>query len=368
MTFYEHIQSYDWALAQKNIYAKTAEHVRSALNKEVADIDDFQALISPAAEPFLEQMAHKSHLLTRQRFGNTIQLYAPLYMSNVCNNSCVYCGFNRHNRIPRKVLSMSELELELLSLKKEGFEHLLLVSGEDHRACGLAYLKAAIHLAKKYFAQVSIEVQPLLTEEYANLKAEGLHAVYVYQETYHEENYKIYHPQGKKANYKYRLETPERIGQAGIHKVGLGVLLGLEDWRTDSFFTALHLQYLEKHFWQMKLSLSFPRLRPHVGGFEPNSIIKHKQLLQLMCAYRLLNEQVEVSLSTREGAHFRNNVIPLCVTTMSAGSKTEPGGYSHPNEALEQFAVNDERSPEQVVKSINEHGYEVVWKDWEGYL
>ncbi|MDA3853857.1 MAG: 2-iminoacetate synthase ThiH, partial [Bacteroidales bacterium] len=265
-------------------------------------------------------------------------------------------------------LTESEIEEELVVLKEMGYDHILLVSGEDRRVCGLDYLKEAIKQTKKEFAQVSVEVQPMETEEYAQLKEAGLHAVYVYQETYHEANYKSYHPKGKKSNYRYRLETPERIGQAGIHKMGLGVLLGLEDWRTDSFYTALHVQYLEKHFWQMKYGLSFPRLRPHAGGFEPNSIINHRQLLQLMCAYRLFNAQVEISLSTRESAFFRDNVMKLGVTTMSAGSKTDPGGYSHPNEALEQFSVNDERNPMLVAEAVNARGYEVVWKDWDSFM
>lgn len=368
MSFYDKIQEYPWEDMEAAIYAKTADDVRRALDKDVRDIYDFQALISPAAEPFLEEIAQKSNALTQKRYGKTMQLYIPLYVSNACNNSCVYCGFNHSNDIERKVLTMEELDAEAKRLKELGFDHLLLVSGEDSRVCGVDYLKESIQQVKKDFSQVSIEVQPLSTEEYAELKESGLHAVYVYQETYHEKNYKIYHPKGKKSNYKKRLEAPERIGKAGIHKIGLGVLLGLEDWRTDSFYTALHLQYLEKQFWQTKYSLSFPRLRPHAGGFEPNSIINHSQLLQLMCAYRLLNEHVEISLSTRESAYFRDNVMKLGVTTMSAGSKTNPGGYNNPDAALEQFSVNDERSPDQVASAVNARGYEVVWKDWDSYM
>lgn len=368
MSFYEKIQEYPWELTKEAIYSKTADDVKRALAKDSIDINDFQALISPAAEDFIEDMATKSNMLTQKRFGKTIQMYAPLYVSNLCTNGCVYCGFNHANDIERKILTADEIEEELNVLENMGFEHVLLVSGEDKRACDLSYLREAIKRSKKHFAQISIEVQPMEKDEYVALKDAGLHAVYVYQETYHEANYKTYHPKGRKSNYRYRLETPERIGQAGIHKMGLGVLLGLEDWRTDSFYTALHLQYLEKQFWQMKYSLSFPRLRPHAGGFEPNSVINHKQLLQLMCAYRLLNEQVEISLSTRESAYFRDNVMKLGVTTMSAGSKTDPGGYSHPNEALEQFSVNDERSPAQVSQAVNSLGYEVVWKDWDSYM
>lgn len=368
MSFYDVIQKYDWDQVEATIYNKTAVDVQRALAKSSCDLDDFMALISPAAAPYIEEMARKSSLLTQQRFGNTIQLYIPLYVSNACTNACVYCGFNHGNDIERKVLTMEELDQEVKRLKQFGFDHLLLVSGEDSRVCGVDYFRQAIAQCKQDFAQLSIEVQPLTTEEYVTLQQAGLHAVYVYQETYRESTYKDYHPRGKKSNYKYRLETPDRIGQAGIHKIGLGVLLGLEDWRTDSFFTALHLSYLEKHYWQSKYSLSFPRLRPFTGGFEPNSIVGHQELLQLMCAYRLLNEHLEISLSTRESAFFRDHVMKLGVTTMSAGSSTSPGGYTHPDESLEQFSVNDERPPKVVAEVVAQQGYEVVWKDWEGYM
>lgn len=368
MSFYDVIQGYDWEQTQASIYSKTAADVQRALAKSSCNLDDFMALISPAAAPFIEEMARKSSLLTQKRFGKTMQLYIPLYVSNACTNACVYCGFNHGNDIPRKVLSMDELDLEVKRLKEFGFDHLLLVSGEDSRVCGVDYFKQAIEQCKKDFAQLSIEVQPLTTEEYVELKNAGLHAVYVYQETYHEQHYKAYHPKGKKSNYKNRIEAPDRIGKAGVHKIGLGILLGLEDWRTDSFFTALHLSYLEKQYWQTKYSLSFPRLRPFTGGFEPNSIVGHQELLQLMCAYRLLNEHVEISLSTRESAFFRDHVMKLGVTTMSAGSSTSPGGYSKPDESLEQFSVNDERPPQLVADTLAQQGYEVVWKDWEGYM
>lgn len=368
MSFYDQIQEHNWEETKASIYAKTAADVRAALDKDKLTLSDFQALISPAGADFVEEMAQKSHQLTQKRFGKTMQLYIPVYVSNACTNSCVYCGFNHSNDIERKILSMKELNEESKRLKELGFDHLLLVSGEDERKCGMTYLKNALTETRKDFSQISIEVQPLKTEEYKELKDAGLHAVYVYQETYHEANYKTYHPKGRKSNYRNRLEAPERIGDAGIHKIGLGVLLGLEDWRTDSFFTAMHLGYLEKHYWQTKYSLAFPRLRPHAGGFEPNSVINHKELLQLICAYRLLNEHVELSVSTRENAFFRDNIMKLGVTTMSAGSKTNPGGYNNPDAALEQFSVSDERSPEQVATAITDRGYEVVWKDWDTFM
>ena len=246
-----------------------------------------------------------------------------------------------------------------------GYEHVLLVTGEANLTVGVPYLQKVIRLIKPYFSQISIEIQPLDQDEYEILLAEGVHAVLVYQETYHEEDYKKHHPKGKKSNFYYRLDTPDRLGKAGIHKIGLGALIGLEDWRVDSFFTALHLQYLEKKYWKTKYSISFPRLRPFSGGLEPKVEMTDKQLVQLITAYRIFNNEVELSLSTRESENFRNNVIKLGITTMSAGSKTNPGGYAVDEQSLEQFEISDERSPEEIAKLLKNLGYEPVWKDWD---
>ena len=195
-----------------------------------------------------------------------------------------------------------------------------------------------------------------------------MNTVYIYQETYNENNYKKYHPSGKKSNYQYRLETPDRLGKAGVHKIGLGCLLGLEDWRVDTFFTAVHLQYLEKKYWKSKYSISFPRLRPHTGGFQPNFEASQKDLLQLIGAYRLFNHHIEISLSTRESEKFRDNAMKLGTTSFSAGSKTNPGGYSKTDKSLEQFSINDERSPKEIAAMIQNNEYEVVWKDWDNFM
>jgi 2-iminoacetate synthase len=216
------------------------------------------------------------------------------------------------------------------------------------------------------FAQVSMEVQPLDEKEYVTLIEEGLHSVYVYQETYHKSNYKNYHKSGKKSGFYYRLETPERLGRAGIHKTGLGILGGLEDWRTDSLFLAHHLKFLQKNFWKTKYSISFPRLRPHQGAYQPYYLFTDKDLVQLIAAYRLLDEDVELALSTRESAQFRDQLFPFGVTSMSAGSSTEPGGYNqHADKPLAQFDVSDNRMPGEVAQSIKNAGYEAVWKDWD---
>lgn len=363
--------TYQWDREKESIYQKTAVDVGRALQKSQRDLEDFKALISPAADPFLEQMAVQSRALTQKRFGKTIQLYIPLYLSNECQNICTYCAFSMDNKIPRRTLSDAEILIEASTIKSMGYDHILLVTGEANKTVGIDYLIRAVRLLKPLFANISIEVQPLDQEEYALLVKEGVYAVLVYQETYHRDVYKEYHPKGKKSNFNYRLDTPDRLGAAGIHKIGLGTLIGLEDWRTESFFTALHLQYLERKYWQTKYSLSFPRLRPiaiegEAEKVEPNKFyMDDKSLVQLICAYRLFNEHVEISLSTREEEHFRDNLIPLGITSLSAGSKTNPGGYSVDPQALEQFEISDERAPAVMVTVIERHGYEAVWKDWE---
>ncbi|TDE31873.1 2-iminoacetate synthase ThiH [Flavobacterium ranwuense] len=364
-TFKSVFENYDWDTIQSKIYQTTTQEVERALAKSKRNLDDFLALISPAAQTYLEQMAQMSHELTKKRFGKTIQMYAPLYLSNECQNICTYCGFSLDNKIKRKTLNESEITLEVEALKKAGFDHVLLVTGEANYTVNIHYFLKSIAQIKNDFSTISVEVQPLSTEEYKQLHKAGVFSVLVYQETYHQEVYKKYHTKGKKSNFDFRLKTPDRIGTAGIHKIGLGVLLGLEDWRTDSFFNALHLDYLQKTYWQTKYSVSFPRLRPAEGIIEPNFIMDDKDLTQLICAYRLWNEDLEISISTRENEIFRNNIIPIGVTSMSAGSKTNPGGYVVDPQSLEQFEISDERSAHEIAEIIANKGYEPVWKDWD---
>lgn len=363
---------YTWEETGESILAKTPADVRSALDSKRRTLEDFKALISPAALPFLEEMAQRSHQATQKRFGKTIQMYAPLYLSNECQNICTYCAFSLDNNIRRKTLSDAEILMEVAAVKAMGYDHILLVTGEAHKTVGVPYLQNALRLIRDHFSNISIEVQPLDQDAYAILIREGLYSVLVYQETYHEDNYKLYHPKGKKSNFQYRLETPDRLGLAGIHKIGLGTLIGLEDWRTDCFFTALHLSYLEKTYWQTKYSVSFPRLRPIEVAASGSTTHKDferfmsdKELVQLICAYRLWNEELEISISTREEETFRNNIVKLGITSMSAGSKTNPGGYTAAGQSLEQFEISDERSPAAIAAMIREQGYEPVWKDWD---
>lgn len=361
------IDQYNWDEVTRNIYACTASDVERALGKDRLDINDFMALISPAAEPFLEQMARKSQLFTQQRFGKTQHFYIPLYLTNACINHCVYCGFNHKNEIKRIILTEEEIEQELQAIKKIGpFEHILLVTGESPREAGVEYLEKAIKLTRKYFSSVDLEVQPLKEEEYTRLIEAGLNSVYCYQETYNKVTYPEYHPRGKKHFFDWRLDTYDRLGRAGINRMGLGVLIGLEDWRTDTTMMATHLAYLRKKYWRTKYSISFPRMRPYAEArFQPNVIMKDKELAQLIFAFRLFDHDIELSLSTRESSEYRDNMVALGITNMSAGSKTDPGGYVTYPSALEQFSVNDDRTPDEIEKEIRKAGYDVIWKDWD---
>lgn len=367
-SFNDIFETCNWDDTRASIYAKTSADVERALAADKRTLEDFKALVSPAAAPYLEQMAQISQRLTLKRFGKVLQMYVPLYLSNECSNICTYCGFSYDNKVKRKTLSPMEIMQEVAVIKEMGYEHVLLVTGEDNVNVHVDYFKKVLELIRPHFAHISMEVQPMDLEDYQQLTPYGLNTVLVYQETYHKEDYKKHHPKGKKSNFKYRVETPDRLGEAGIHKMGLGVLIGLEDWRTDCFFTAMHLNYLEKKYWQTKYSLSFPRLRPFSGGLEPKVEMNDRELVQLICAYRLFNEEVELSISTRESANFRNNIIKLGITSISAGSKTNPGGYAVESESLEQFEISDERSPAEIAKIITQQGYEPVWKDWDSCL
>ncbi len=364
-SFKDTLSKYSWDEVLESIYSKTEADVHSALQSSKRDLEDFKALISPAAKPFLEQMAQQSKKITKKRFGNTMQMYAPMYLSNECQNICTYCGFSMTNKIPRKTLSDAEIIKEAEFLKSKGYDHILLVTGEANKTVGVDYMCNAVKLLRPYFSNISIEIQPLDQYEYERLIENGLYATLVYQETYHRETYKIHHPKGKKSNFDYRLETADRLGRAGIHKIGIGALFGLEDWRADSFFTALHLKYLQKTYWKTRYSISFPRLRPFSGGLEPKVEMTDPDLLQVICAYRLLDEEVELSISTRENEIFRNNIVHLGITSMSAESKTNPGGYVVDPQSLEQFEISDERSTEIIAKMLSQTGIEPVWKDWE---
>ncbi len=364
--FSEELEKYNWEQTSAEIMSKTAVDVQRALSKSVLDINDFMALVSPAAAPYLEQMAALSRRYTLERFGKTISMYIPMYLTNSCTNSCVYCGFNRHNKFDRVVLTPQQIQQECNAIRQLApFENILLVTGENPRVAGVEYLEKALNVCRSYFSNMTMEVMPMSTEDYHRLTLSGLNGVVCFQETYHRENYKTYHPAGMKSNFEWRVNGFDRMGQAGVHKIGMGVLIGLEDWRTDVTMMARHLLYLRKHYWRTRYSVNFPRLRPAAGGYRPNVIMNDRELAQLTFAFRIFDHDVDISLSTRERPDFRDNILSLGATSMSAGSKTDPGGYATYPQSLEQFTVSDDRTPEEVADAIRSKGYEPVWKDWD---
>ncbi len=348
------------------IYSATAKDVEQAISSPERNLESLLALLSPAAEPFIEEMAQISSQQTRSRFGANIGMYLPLYVSNLCANECDYCGFTMSNKIKRKVLSHIEIKQECEIIKSQGYDSILIVSGEHETKVGLDYFLEMMPLIKEYFNYIAFEVQPLKEDEYKLLVEDGMNAVMVYQETYNPETYAQHHTRGHKSDFQYRLETPDRLGQAHLEKIGLGVLLGLDDWRLDALLMGHHLNYLEQKYWRSRYSVSLPRLRPCVGGVQPKAELTDIGLVQLISAFRLFNPQLDISLSTREPSDFRDNLLPLGVTQISAGSSTEPGGYLHPHEELNQFEISDERNVAQVVMAIKQQGLNPVFKDWEG--
>ncbi|WP_333898023.1 2-iminoacetate synthase ThiH [Mixta calida] len=367
--FTERWRQLDWEDIRLRIHSKTAADVRQALNKSRLNREDLMALLSPAAADFLEPLAQKAQRLTRQRFGNTVSFYVPLYLSNLCANDCTYCGFSMSNRIKRKTLNAEEIERECLAIRKMGFDHLLLVTGEHQTKVGIDYFHQHIPAIRKHFSSLMMEVQPLSEAEYVGLKQIGLDGVLVYQETYHPRVYQQHHLKGNKQDFFFRLETPDRLGRAGIDKIGLGALIGLSDsWRTDCFMLAEHLLWLQQTWWQSRYSISFPRLRPCAGGIEPASLMSEAQLVQTICAFRLFAPEVELSLSTRESPNFRDRVVPLAINSVSAFSKTQPGGYADPQPELEQFSPDDHRTPQEVAAALTQAGLQPVWKDWDSWL
>lgn len=328
--------------------------------------EEFAVLISEAADPYMEEMAQLAMKYTSERFGKTISMYIPMYVSNACTNKCIYCGFNHDNPFARTTLTLDEVKAECEAIKKLGpFENLLIVSGEYPALSGVDYLEKVLHTVRPYFHNLTIEVQPMKARDYYRLTQSGLNGVVCFQETYHRESYKKYHPQGMKSIFEWRLNGFDRMGDAGVHKIGMGALLGLEDWRGDAVMLARHLRYLQKKYWKTRYSVNFPRMRPSESGFVPKSIISERQLARLTMAFRIFDHDVDISFSTREDPDFRDNMIPLGVTSMSAGSQTEPGGYVSQPDALEQFETCDQRSPHDVEAAIRSHNYQPVWKDWD---
>lgn len=369
--FADIIDSYDWDETIRLIEEATDADVRRVLAKASRNMkpltpEEFAILISEAADPYMEEMAGMSRHFTKERFGNTISMYIPMYVSNACTNKCVYCGFNHDNEYTRTTLTLDQIEDECRAIKRLGpFENLLIVSGEYPTLSGVDYLEKVIQRCRPYFHNLTIEVMPMKSRDYARLTKSGLNGVVCFQETYHRDAYRRYHPRGMKSHYDWRLNGFDRMGEAGVHKIGMGVLLGLEDWRADVVMMARHLRYLQKNYWRSRFSVNFPRMRPSESGFQPVSIISDRQLARLTFAFRIFDHDVDISYSTRESDEYRDHIMTLGVTSMSAGSQTEPGGYATSPDALEQFEISDDRTPAEVAEAIRANGYEPVWKDWD---
>ena len=364
--------------------------IQESLAKPVLSLDDFARLISPEATNLLEQLGLRSHQITRQRFGGVMRLFAPLYVSNECINHCSYCGFSRDNPILRLTLSVDEARREAQALLDQGFRNLLLVSGEHPKFVSTNYLRDCIEALHAIVPSISLEVGPMTQEGYRPMVEAGADGLVVYQETYDRQVYAEMHTAGPKRNFDWRLETPERAYAAGFRRLGIGALFGLSDWRTDAICVAAHANYLLRNCWKAALTISLPRLRPCAGDFQVRSRMKDRDLAQLVCAFRLLFPDVGLVLSTREPAQLRDGLIPLGITLMSAGSHTEPGGYTGAgkqklhltergrmvelpvneagNVATEQFQIADTRSPKEIADAVRHLGYEPVWKDWDSVL
>lgn len=339
--------------------------VKRTLQKERLSQEDLLILLSPAAENFLEEMAQRAHDLTVQHFGKTILLFNPIYIADHCVNLCTYCSFSVTNHFERKKLSLDEIDIEARALANLGLKHILVLTGESKTHTPVSYLVDAIKVLKKYFSSVAIEINPLETEEYKQLVEAGIDGLTVYQEVYNEEMYKSVHVKGPKRDYRYRIDTPERGCEAGIRQINIGALLGLDDWRKEAFFTAMHAKYLQKKYLDAEISLSLPRIRPHIGEYEPPSIVCDRHLVQAITAFRLFLPRAGITLSTRERKELRDNLIQLGITKMSAGASTEVGGYSKCDKGTAQFEISDERSLSEIQEMIKMKGYQPVLKDWE---
>ncbi|NDV18954.1 2-iminoacetate synthase ThiH [Pseudodesulfovibrio sp. JC047] len=365
MSFYPVMTEYASVPLTEKFAAVTEDDVRRSLNKMTADVDDFINFMSPAAVPLLEEMAQKANRLTEQNFGKAIQLFTPLYLSNFCTNHCVYCGFNCKNKIPREQLTMEELDVEGKAIAATGLKHLLILTGEAPAKAGVDFLEDSLNVLRKYFPSVSIEVFAMDEDEYVRMVAAGADGLTMFQETYNEELYATLHPKGPKKDYRYRLDAPERGCLAGMRVVTIGALLGLGDWHRDAFFTGLHAAYLMHKYPEVDISVSPPRMRPHAGEYEPVSIAEDKDLVQYMLALRLFLPRLGITVSTRESPEFREKILPLGVTKISAGVSTAVGGHTQENEHVGQFEIADSRSVPEVCEMLNRCGYQPVYKDWE---
>ena len=359
------MQAYDYT-------TYTANDVERALSNESCSVEDFQALLSPAAAPYLEQMARKAEELTKNHFGNTVYLFTPLYIANYCQNYCVYCGFNCYNNIKRKKLNTEEIEHEMQIIAQTGMEEILILTGESRAHSDVHYIGEAVKIARKYFRNIGVEIYPLDTDEYSYLHQCGVDYVTVFQETYNPSKYETLHLLGHKRVWPYRFDAQERALLGGMRGAGFSALLGLDDFRKDALASALHVYYLNRKYPHAELSLSCPRLRPIVNNDKINpGEVGERELCQVLCAYRIFLPFVGITVSSRESASFRNGIAKICATKVSAGVSTGIGDHEEKYEGKanneggdEQFEINDNRSFSQMYTDMEEGGLQPVLNDY----
>ncbi|HBV98263.1 MAG: thiamine biosynthesis protein ThiH [Peptococcaceae bacterium BICA1-7] len=363
MSYYDLIEKYSSFDFDGFFDRLTDQDIKRIISKNRLGELDYLALISPRAEGHLEEMAGKANRLTMQYYGRVILLFTPLYLANYCVNHCLYCGFQVHNSLERKKLTLSEVEREAEIIASTGLKHILILTGESRRESPVSYISDCVGVLKRYFTSISIEVYPLEEDEYRELNSSGVDGLTMYQEVYDRDSYAFHHPAGPKSNYRYRLEAPERGCRAGMRTVTVGALLGLHNWRTEAFFSGLHAGFLQDSFPDVEVGMSPPRMRPHLGGFEPRVRVSDRNLVQYMLAFRLFMPRGGITVSTRERSDLRDNLIRLGATKMSAGVCTAVGRTA--GDSTAQFEISDRRSVAEMSGAIYSLGYQPVYKDWQ---
>ena len=367
MSFYEVYSKYAGLDLDKTFGAISSRDIQKAIDSDEGSVKGLTALLSPAAEGSLEEMAQMSRELTLRYFGRTIQLYTPMYLSNYCENRCLYCGFNADNKFKRMSLGPEEVEREAKIISETGLKHILILTGESRRMSPVGYIKDCVKILKRYFSSISIEVYPLTEAEYSNLISEGVDGLTIYQEVYDKGIYNVVHPSGPKNDYLFRLDAPERGAKSGMRAINIGALLGLNDWRREIFSLGLHAKYIQDKFPYVDIGIAIPRIRPQAGDFKAPCAVSDKNIVQMITALRICIPRLAITLSTRESASFRENLIALGITRMSAGSTTRVGGHTIDSKASEnvpQFEISDSRSVNDIKAIIENRGYQAVFKDW----
>ncbi|MFZ5427115.1 MAG: 2-iminoacetate synthase ThiH [Thermodesulfobacteriota bacterium] len=364
-TFHDEMRRYDGFDFASFLASVTDADVLRVIAKERLTPTDYLTLLSPRAADHLEAMARRARELTLRHFGRAVLLFTPLYLANYCTNQCVYCGFNTTNKLERRKLTLEEVEAEAVEIARSGLRHILILTGEDRKKSPVSYIAECAKVLKRHFTSISIEVYPLTREEYAELIAVGVDGLTIYQEAYDQAVYAELHPRGPKRDYRFRLEAPDRAGMAGMRQMNVGALLGLHEWRSEAFFSGLHADWLQRAYPDAEVSISPPRMRPHLGGFPPKVVVSDAEMVQYILAFRLFMPRAGVTLSTRERPSLRDNLIGLGVTKVSAGVCTQVGGRATGQEDTGQFEISDERSVAEMADMLYSKGFQPVYKDWQ---